>query len=202
MQTYPNYSDFPSDWRDQKRSDAEIISRFISKDANLLSFGCGIGYLESCLMESIGQTFHVTDFSPYILNYRPDLKSKFIAIDDLSNTRFSQILLNQVTYSLNECDLRELLNQLHNCLEIRGTLIIGFTEPSSSFRAWTSHILTRFFPKNFSAYLESIRNNLSKRSQVTKSQGWGYHRSNSEMIDISVEMGFEVMNFSRSSSQS
>ena len=149
MQTYPNYSDFPSDWRDQKSSDAEFLSRFISKDSNLLSFGCGIGYLESCLMEFLGRTFYVTDFSSYILKYRPDLKKKYLTISDLVDSRFSHILLNQVTYALSEFDLRELMYKMHDCLELRGILIISFSEIDFSFRTSLDSILAYFFDHFF-----------------------------------------------------
>jgi hypothetical protein len=202
MDTYPNYNDFPSDWRDQKSRDADFLSRFISKDSNLLSFGCGIGYLESCLMEYLGQTFYVTDFSPYILKYRPDLEKKYLAINDLGNSRFSHILLNQVTYAFGEFDLRELMYKMHNCLESRGILIISFSEIDFSFRSSLDSILACFFPKKCYSRVISVRNMPSKPSQLITSQGWGYHRSKREMIDISVVAGFEVLNFYRFNSQS
>lgn len=201
LQTYPNYSDLPSDWRDQKKSDAEFLSQFISKDSKLLSFGCGIGYLESCLMEFLGETFYVTDFSPYILKYRPDLVQNFLAISEINDSRFSQILLSQVTYALNESDLYRLMHKLHDCLEPRGTLIISFSEKDFSFRASTGRILQSFFPRKYLSQLKSMGGILTKQGQVSASQGWGYIRSKREMIDISTRMDFEVLNFSRFNSQ-
>jgi SAM-dependent methyltransferase len=202
MQTYPNYDDFPSYWRDQKSRDASFLSRFISQDSNLLSFGCGIGYLESCLMERLGWTFHVTDFSPYILKYRPDLEKQYLAINDLGVSRFSHILLNQVTYALSEFDLRELMYKMHDCLELPGTLIITFSEIDFSFRESLVSILACFFPKRYFTRVKSMRNMLSKPSEQITSQGWGYHRSKREMIEIAVATGFEVLDFSRFGSQS
>lgn len=202
LETYPNYNDLPSDWRDQKSRDAEFLSRFISKDSNMLSFGCGIGYLESCLMEYLGRTFYVTDFSPYILKYRPELAEKYLAINDLGDSRFSHILLNQVTYALSEFDLRELMYKMHKCLELRGTLIISFSEVNLGFRGSLDLILTRFFPQKCYTRVKSMRGMHSEPSQLITSQGWGYHRSKREMIDISVSAGFEVLNFYRFNSNS
>lgn len=82
FQTYPNYSNLPADWRIRKENDSAFLSRFIPKSSNLLSYGCGIGYLESCLMDILGQTFYVSDFSPYILKYRPDLEKNFLSLEN------------------------------------------------------------------------------------------------------------------------
>lgn len=201
FQTYPTYSDFPSDWRDQKRNDAAFISRFISKNSNLLSFGCGVGYLESCLMEFLGKNFYVADFSPYILKYRPDLTQNFLSVEETEKQKFSHILLNQVTYAFNETELYELMYKLSGCLEEEGTLIISFSELEVNFRVILSRFVTFFSTKCFSK-LGCGRKLVPKQSQSAAIQGWGYHRSKKEMFSISIAMNFEILYFSRFGSQS
>lgn len=201
FQTKPNYSDFPLVWRDQKRIDAEFLSQLIPKNSHLLSYGCGIGYLESCLMEFLGP-FYVTDFSPYILKYRPDLAQYFLNIDELGNLRFSHILLNQVTYALNESDLRSLLYRLHDCLKIEGTLILTFSEIDFKNGESRSYFRGGLFSSVLFSRLKFLRSLMFRNGYEETSQGWGFHRSKKEMIDISTSMVFEVLTFHRSESQS
>jgi hypothetical protein len=191
LQTYPNYSDFPSEWRAQKQKDAEFLSQLIPKHSKFLSYGCGVGYLESCLMEFLGGTFYVSDFSPYILSYRPDLDQKYLGVEEIKNSSFSCILLNQVSYALNNKELIELIDKIHTYLTIGGKLVVTFSEVDFHFLIFMRDILSTF-----------IRSNLYRPTLGASRQGWGYRRSKEEMFDIIANTDFEVVGFSRFESQS
>lgn len=111
-------------------------------------------------------------------------------------------MLNQVTYAFNESDLRVLMHILHKLLQPGRTLIVTFSEIGFSFLSFTRGNLVRLYTSIVSFLLTSRRKTLSRNGEETLNQGWGYHRSKKEMIDISKAMGFEVLNFSRFRSES
>lgn len=201
LRTYPCYRDYSIDWRLQKYKDAEFLSRFIAKDSNLLSYGCGVGYLESCLMGFLETSFFVTDFSPVILHYRPDLNSKFLDIRKLDQFSFSTILLSQVSYALSDIDLIFLFKKLHNLLEVDGLLIVSFYEQASQLNTAIRRVFSSFSSLKSSLRCKKMKSNSIGPGPVATEQGWGFHRSKKEMIDISTEAEFKIYHFCRFGSQ-
>jgi hypothetical protein len=153
-------------------------------------------------MDFLGREFYVSDFSPYILNYRSNFENRFLAIEELDNFSFSQIILNQVSYALNDNDLCSLLQKLRNCLEVDGNLIVSFSEVDLGYGTIVKRFRDAFIKLRYSHIRKLMKSKTRKYGSVASGQGWGFHRSKKEMIDFSISVDFKVLHFCRFGGQS
>ena len=160
FQKYPTYHALPSEWRFRKHFEAQVLSEFI-QDGPLLSYGCGIGYLESLLLQDRKQLY-LTDFDDFCLRYNSE--SQFIYNLEENSSKFKHILLSQVVYSLTDKEFLDIVDFLRIKLLPNGSLVITFKSDEDnlsderSFTSKTFIILKTIF--YFFRFL--LRNNFSK----------------------------------------
>ncbi len=201
--TYPTYKDLPQDWRIKKDLDATLLSSLVEQGSKILSYGCGIGYLESGIIDKVGP-FFVTDFSPVILHYRPDLSSYFLNLNEIFAHSFSHILLNQAVYAFDGDSITKLIVALSKLLSPTGKLIITFNEVENhqalKVRAFIqSFMIKKRIPQFLKYFFSLATQNNQKQGQ---GQGWGYLRTKKEMISLCNRCNFARVEFENHTNQS
>lgn len=199
---YDNYDSLPKNWLTAKKDTAINISKEILDNQKILSFGCGIGYIEKILTE-LNPTIELFayDFSDNASKWIKDNSTNINYINNLEiNEQFDLIYLCQVLYSLSYSDCIELIKKLSTHLKPKGRILLINT---SIFSFENGEIDYR------SSLLKSIKNSvktiirkLLSNSINHKSQFWGWHRNNKKYFDIAIEADMNIYNFYSASKQS
>lgn len=185
-----SYADLPSRWRQIKIDQANSLAPLLSGVDKVLSYGCGLGYLESVLDQKFPGRVYVSDYSQLAVDFYPPFSSKYFGIEEIPMNTFSHVLLNQVSYSMNTNDLKKLILRLHYALNLQGQLLITFS--LSDKCPDKLRIITCFKRRlrTFILFGRKIISELGFYSSVR--QGWGWHRSLDEMLDIVSSIGLNV----------
>ena len=94
FQKYRNYSELPSDWKKNKELTAKQISDEIPINSEVLSYGCGTGYIESLLSNSREDIkLKVFDFSEKASMWIKSSLKKVTIINQLEAFVFQIIIL-------------------------------------------------------------------------------------------------------------
>jgi len=185
IRKYPSYENLPTDWKDAKLVDASQLANLVTEPENILSYGCGVGFLESELQRILGNRLYVTDFSDVVLKYNPDFRDTFINISQIDSRKYSHIILNQVSYALTDFDLEVLMGNLGSLLSPSGKMLIGFS-PHKSLK----------FHQKFALWLRDgapFRYFTPNKGSIANSQGWGWHRTILEMNEIFHRANFRII---------
>ena len=152
------------------------MSEFI-KDGPLFSYGYGIGYLESLLLQDRKQLY-LTDFDDFCLRYNSE--SQFIYNLEENSLKFKHILLSQVVYSLTDTAFLDIVDFLRIKLLPNGSLVITFESDKDYLSDELSFISKTFTKlKNFFYFVKFL-----STSNFSKWQGWGYNRSLHQMLNL------------------
>ena len=185
-----SYADLPSPWRQIKIEQAESLAPLLTSVDKVLSYGCGLGYLESVLDQKFPGRVYVSDYSQLAIDFYPSFSSKYFEIDEIPMFFFSHVLLNQVSYSMNTNDLKKLILRLHSVLNLHGQLLITF---SLSDKYPNNLRVIPCFKRSFRTLILFGRKILSRLGFYSLvKQGWGWHRSLEEMLDIVSSIGLKV----------
>jgi len=187
---YRGFETLPAEWRQSKKDTAYALGDEMHKNAIVLSYGCGIGYIEKILAEKrpdISLTAHDFADTAKLWIGREITNLKYVDRLD-TNNKFDVIYLCQVLYALSQQDAVRLLKILSNNLKKEGKIIlvntsIDLIENNSNyvansrltilqnFKRWGVFCFRLFFPyegvqlwgwkRNFKCYLE-----ISKESQL------------------------------------
>ncbi len=185
-----SYADLPFRWRQIKAVQADSLSHLLTNMDKVLSYGCGLGYLESILDQKFPGKVYVSDYSQLAIDFYPAFSTKYFEIDEIPMFTFSHILLNQVSYSMTTNDLKKLILRLHSVLNLQGQLLITF----SLFERYPKNQrVVSLFKRSIRKFVLFVRKRLSKLGfHSSIKQGWGWHRSLGEMLDIVSSIGLRV----------
>ena len=179
-QKYADYESLPVAWKSVKLGDSLQLANLISKPEKILSYGCGVGFLESELRRILENNLYVTDFSDVVLKYNLDFRDTFIELGHIDSHRYSHIILNQVSYALTDLDLEALIKNLGSLLSPGGKMLIGYS-PQKSLKI---HRRVAQLARVWALAGVSFGYLKQKNQSATNSQGWGWHRTIFEMNEI------------------
>lgn len=183
FRTYANHESLPPSWREGKTATAQQISREISPGQVVLSYGCGLGYIEKKLAEQRSDIqLYAYDFSDTAGKW---IKSDLTSIVYLNKLppehKFDVVYLSQVLYALNNDDCIALLIQLSDHLKPDGKIILintsttpnenGLTPERSTIKSKLKDVLRPIYRR-----LSFINGN--------KRQFWGWQRNNNRYISM------------------
>lgn len=187
---YYYYNKLDKNWLKSKRNIANWISNYVMYNKNILSVGCGIGYIEYCLVNIFGKKINLyvcdnaSNSHKWLKNFIPKNR-----IFDFSHKKikknFDLIYLSAVDYAMDDREFIKLLKTLKKNLSENGNLIIisaSFIEEKSFFAdlfTFLKYIFKRLFIRFFAK---------------NKFQLWGFMRNRKEYLSLVERSGFN--NFS------
>ncbi len=117
---YQSWQDLDPIWRDQKRSIAQFIFEQVKFGDAVLSIGCGLGWIEHCLLEMNGLTIRLeaTEVAPSSLRWiEKEIPSERLHLGPFPqclppDSRYDLLYLSALDYSLDHPSLISLLQQV------------------------------------------------------------------------------------------
>ncbi len=189
---YGSWSDLPRAWRAHKREVADKLLGLVNGgDKSVLSVGCGIGYIERCLLASgiSADRLHITEIvEPPLRWIARELPRRQIHVGPIpeclpSGAKWDTVYLSSVEYALDDASLCRLLFRLRSKLREGGQLILI----SSTFIDSPSLLET-----SINAAKEWIKHGLDWVRLRDRGQFWGWARTIDELEDL-----FRVAGYSR-----
>ena len=127
---YGGYDELDVSWREYKKELADWIADQLQPGARILSVGCGLGYIESCLHREHGDQIevHVSDYASGALNWlRQELPEERIHLAGAGaahGNKYDLIYLSGVAYAVPTDDLVNLLEDQRTLLSHEGACLI------------------------------------------------------------------------------
>jgi len=187
---YKSYEELNTNWRKKKEEIVEWIANRISKSARILSFGCGLGYMEYLMHERYGNMFelHVYDQSDVALkwlqNSLPPGRIHFSLSPD-KIARFDLIYLSAVDYAVPYNNMIELLSFIQKLLKEDGICLV----------ISASYIENEIFLERIKAKIkEKIKVVLEKAGFYNRGQFWGWMRDRKEYNKLMEKAGYIDIN--------
>lgn len=204
---YEKFSDLSVIWCRNKSETAGNLSCIIPQHAEVLSYGCGIGFMEKELSQQRPDIqLSAFDFSEIANSWLKVEAPSIRLVTNLENTDFFDVIyLCQVLYSMDYKSCVNLLRQIGRLLNPGGIIILINTSASpaensklplrdnDNVQKITNMIKTLVRPPY--ALLNHL---LSKR----KLQFWGWRRNNARYLKICSDAGFKIENVYSSTDQS
>ena len=199
---YSHCDEFPQGWLSLKQDTARFISTLISTNDKILSYGCGVGYVEKCLIEDFGvQQIDGVDFASIeSLRYVHKNFNLYRSLENLSGTKYDIIYLSQVIYALDRESLLLLLVDLNSLLNLNGKIIVVNSSPTPNENGLplkepdAVFYLLKILKKNLTAYF--------KICNCKNYQGWAFVRDNECVRDYLINAGFDDPEFFAAAQQS
>lgn len=189
---YKRYGQLNKNWLKEKKITALKISTFLEKKRKILSYGCGIGYIEFNLAK-IKPKINIDcfDFSDDCKNFLN--KESFLAnlnfqkdYELFNNSHYDFIYLCQVCYSLDKKSCISLFKDLHGKLNKEGSFLIIHHPPFKTFKSkliyFVKFLLSGFNSNKF----------LNKKKEKNEFQFWGYQRSDNAYIKLARDASFTL----------
>ncbi len=197
FEKYKNYNELPLDWKKNKELTAEQISKEIPTNAEVLSYGCGTGYIEN--LKTISRKdikLRAFDFSETVSKWINSNSKTVEIINQLESLqKFDVIYVCQVLYALASQDCKIILTELNKCLKEKGKIVIinssyilaenGYQVAKSTF---LKNLLVKI--KNILRPSFMILKNLMYKN---KFQFWGWERDNAKINSFLQEANFNTI---------
>ena len=199
---YKNFESLPKNWLLAKQDTAINISKEVIDNQAVLSYGCGIGYVEKVLAE-INPTLEVFtfDFSDDASKW---IKNKFTEVTHQTNLeankKFDLIYLCQVLYALSYSDCVELIKKLSTHLKPNGKILLintsitplenGHIDPTQTLKTYLKNIIRPIYRTIFPI------------SKNHKEQFWGWQRDNNKFCEMAIEANMNIHKCYSASKQS
>lgn len=181
---FDGFDSLPETYKSRKRDIASLLSGLCIDD-NMLSIGCGNGFVEYCLAK---------DHKKKIVSYEPSIKRNISWLNNVPNVELYEMYFTAeaekqprfayaslVEYSMDDCEYLYFLKTIRNSKVDTFCLI----EPSiykenmkSTIKDKLKSVFAFFFPRSW--------------------QLWGYLRTKSEHQEIFVKAGFSSYSFHES----
>ncbi len=174
---YSKFEELPKDWLLQKQKSTENIEKFLMKEKSILSYGCGLGYVEH-LLNKKKYKINVFDFSSISTKWLINRNKNINILNEISD-KYDLIYLQQVLYAMSYSDCVKIIKKLKNNLNKNGKIIIINT----SLNPLENGINFNNFIK-FIKFLFRPIYNLFKNTNIEKGQFWGWMRNNKSYISI------------------
>ena len=203
---YDNFEALPGEWRKNKTETAKAISGKIPRNSRVLSFGCGLGYVEHQLLGMRADIkLDVFDSAANASKWLSEKHSDAtFHRKDSSFGKYDVIYAQQVFYALPKSGLMDVLNIFARSLNEGGVMILINTSSKSienksdgAEEKQSAVKLVKDFIRPF--YLFVRINTTSKRKGI---QFWGWQRDNDCYINYCIEAGFSLIEMARAVNQS
>lgn len=185
---YAGYHDMNLSWRQSKKELADWIAAQLKSNARVLSVGCGLGYMESCLHREHGTELelHVSDYASDALNWlRHEFPEECIHLvgEGWSNDEhYDLIYLSAVDYSIQTNEMINLLVEQRSRLAPSGTCLMI----SASYLDKDVPI-----PAQIKAVVKhAVKTLLSVAGLYHRGQFWGWMRTRSEYRELMRDAGY------------
>jgi SAM-dependent methyltransferase len=201
LEKYNNFESLPKIWLQEKKITAENILKEINNNQKILSYGCGIGYIEKTLIE-LNPTLDLfaLDFADNASHW---IKTNFSEITFLNKLyigqKFDLIYLCQLLYALSYSDCIELIKQLSHHLKPNGKILLinhsiipcenGETETKHILKSYIKSIIRPFYKK----YFQPLKKHKEKKH---KEQFWGWQRDNKRYFEMAIEANMNISKYS------
>ena len=188
---YPTLDLLSATWKGLKSQVASFLFERIRGGYKVLSYGSGIGYVESELLKAgmqrgKGVNLSMFDFAPSVYDSlcTLDLCNSVYIGDDLGvipeNDRFDLIYLSAVEYALSGKNLVKLLENLSNKLSVSGRIILISV-------SWKESITCKDRVKQLARYA------LHFTPAYSLGQFWGWIREKKEIIKSASDAGLDLV---------
>lgn len=182
---YKSYEELDKVWISKKNEIADwILSRIKSGD-NVLSVGCGIGYIESKLFNNKTKNFNldIFDFAPtsikWLMNEIPS--ENIYIMENKHSEKYDIIYFSAVDYALTNKELLDMIKFYRDNLKENGFIVLI----SASFLKKENSTI-----KNIVMLIKFYLNYLKVVIYKSKYQFWGWKRSQDEYRKIIINTGF------------
>lgn len=186
---YNRFEDLNSNWLENKKKTANAVSQIVDNGYEILSYGCGIGYVEQELF-SCKKNLKI-DCYDFIEESSKWLKKNqsITTISSLNELKkYDVILLIQVIYALEDKEILETLNKLKKHLKPGGKIIAGNTSIYNHENDTKKNIfLYKQIIKLLKDFLRPLYFKILKKNNV---QFWGYERCNKTYEKLFSKAGF------------
>lgn len=182
---YSKFDDLPKDWLLEKEKSADNIKKFLKTEDSILSYGCGLGYVEHILFKKY-KKLNVFDFSSISSKWLIN-KNKNINFLTKLDGKYDCIYLQQVLYALNYSDCVSLINMLKINLNENGKIVLTHT----SIIPLENGINFNNFIQTLKSFIRPIYH-LFKDTNNKTGQFWGWQRDNKRYISIVNDSNMKV----------
>ena len=183
---YDYFESLPEKWLISKNNTANNLLNHINKDDSVLSYGCGLGYIEHILHKK-KINLSVYDFasnsSKWLFRDKHGLKE----YNELTD-KFDFIYISQLLYAFPYDDCVRLIKKLKKNLKPNGRILIIHT----SINPLENGCNYKNIIKLLKSFLLPIFHFLKKKS-VKNGQFWGWSRNNKMYIKIIKKSDMKVI---------
>ncbi|MDA9909972.1 N-terminal Xaa-Pro-Lys N-methyltransferase 1 [Gammaproteobacteria bacterium] len=142
---YNHFHELDKNWLMEKENVANWLVKDLPNFSNILSIGCGIGYIEQHIINRYGNNYdlHVQDFAQeackWIREFVPEDNihgSDFI--DAQNPVKYDLVYLSAIAYALPDTELIDFLIKLKRFIKPTGKIVLvssGFYENKSCFQS-------------------------------------------------------------------
>ena len=189
FQRYRLWDDLDLSWRNQKRAIAKFLMNYLGPATNVLSVGCGLGWVEHCLLEMSRGAIHLeaTEVASASLEWlRQELPPGRLHLGAFPRClppgrRYDLIYLSIVDYCLDQASLEGLLAQAAPLLAAGGKCLII---------SGSLDITTRGWPRALSRVKQAAKALLEALNLYQRGQFWGWSRTPQDYVKAFIRAGF------------
>lgn len=187
---YSGYDELDEAWRRVKAEKADWIAQRLPAGSRVLSVGCGLGYIEHCLLREHkqGLELHVQDYASDALVWlRKELPATHIHLAgavgcQTESELYDFIYLSDVDYAVEEGNMITLLRGLKSQLCEGGACLLI----SASFLDKSPQLAERI--KDWGKRM--VKHVLEKLGVYHRDQFWGWKRTRSEYRELMCKAGY------------
>ncbi len=192
FERYRLWDDLDLSWLNQKRAIAKFLMNYLGPATNVLSVGCGLGWIEHCLLEMSGGTIHLeaTEVAPAALKWlKAELPPQQLFLRVFpqclpEGRRYDLIYLSALDYCLDQPSLTGLLTQVAGRLQPAGRCLVISASFDPTPSGWPR--ARQVIKQAAAALLEGLR--LYQRGQF-----WGWTRTRKDYRQAFARAGFAAI---------
>jgi len=183
---YNSFEDLSLEWKKNKLQVTKILEKTLPKNINVLSYGCGIGFIEKHLVENRRDlNLNCFDFSDVASTWlRRDFKHIYFTADHEKLKKYDFIFMVGLLYAMNDLEIIHLLKKIMPLLKDKGKILtIDTSSEESENGIEIQNPLLSNFIKNIKNLIRPLYYFFFKKKEM---QFWGYER-NKESYDSIFE---------------
>ena len=187
---YNNFDDLSENWKTEKNKVAEVIEKILPKNSSVLSYGCGIGFMEKFIVEKRKDlNLDCFDFSDVASKWlKRDLSHIYFTAEHKDLKKYDYIFMVGLLYALDDSEAINLLKKVKYFLKENGRIVICSTslkmsENDKNIKSSITEGLFEFF-KNLPRLILYF---LFKKNTI---QFWGFRRDKKSYEIIFKKAGF------------
>lgn len=202
FEKYSSFADLDAGWRRIKSETAAKLAELLPPSAKVLSYGCGLGYVEYVLGQ-LRIDLHLSgyDFSNHWVDMLNKETHSIRQVGKVAPNEYDVIYLVQVLYALPFSEGVALLISMRSSLREGGRIILFNTSVTPA----ENGILANEAPELLAKIKDIVRPayfRLLSLLGLNNKQFWGWHRNNASYTKMLRDAGFEIDAISSSAQQS